>query len=88
MAQFSASGGDGGTPTVVLGDPPVLFPSPSQSGPSSVTRFGPVRAELDLLVGDRLDTSGGEQSRSCTRTRTAPRTTRPRRTRWAGCRAI
>ncbi|MDM4784374.1 hypothetical protein [Micromonospora sp. b486] len=61
VAQFSASGGDGGTPTVVLGDPPVLFPSPSQSGPSSVTRFGPVRAELDLLVGDRLDTSGGER---------------------------
>ncbi len=59
VAQISASGGDGGTPTVVLGDPPVLFPSPS--GPSSVTRSGPVRAELDLLVGDRLDTSGGER---------------------------
>ncbi|AYF29911.1 hypothetical protein CSH63_21020 [Micromonospora tulbaghiae] len=61
VAQFSASGGNGGTPTVVLGDPPVLFPSPEPSGPSSITRFGPVRAELDLLVGDRLDTSGGER---------------------------
>ncbi|MGA4685968.1 hypothetical protein [Micromonospora sp. AB353] len=61
VAQFSAPGGDGGTPTVVLGDPPVLFPSPQTSEPSSVTRFGPVRAELDLLVGDRLDTSGGER---------------------------
>ncbi|MFG1717912.1 hypothetical protein ACGFII_04675 [Micromonospora chalcea] len=60
VAHFSAAGGDGGTPTVVLGDPPGFSPSPLASGPS-ITRFGPVRAELDLLVGDRLDTSGGER---------------------------
>ena len=61
VVQFTAPGGDGGTPTVVLGDPPVLAPSPLSTEPPSVTRYGPIRAELDLLVGDRLDTSGGER---------------------------
>ncbi|SCG52500.1 hypothetical protein [Micromonospora humi] len=59
MAQLGESGGRGGTPTVVLGDPRGHTPSPLPT--ASTPRSGPVRAELDLLVGDVLDTSGGER---------------------------
>ncbi|MFI2709358.1 hypothetical protein ACH495_04400 [Micromonospora sp. NPDC018662] len=61
MAQLSGPGGRDGTPTVVLGDPPGLSVSPLPTAPTPVYRPGPVRAELDLLVGDKLDTSGGQR---------------------------
>lgn len=61
MAHLSGPDGRGGTPTVVLGDPPGLSLSPLPSEPTPVYRPGPVRAELDLLVGDQLDTSGGQR---------------------------
>ncbi|MFG1674210.1 hypothetical protein [Micromonospora sp. NPDC049282] len=61
MAQLSEPGGREGTPTVVLGDPRGLSASPLPTAPTPVSRPGPVRAELDLLVGDVLDTSGGER---------------------------
>ncbi|MFI5833909.1 hypothetical protein ACIA5A_09570 [Micromonospora sp. NPDC051300] len=61
MAQLSEPDGRGGTPTVVLGDPPGLSATPLASASAPVSRPGPVRAELDLLVGDLLDTSGGER---------------------------
>ncbi|WP_343443617.1 hypothetical protein [Micromonospora schwarzwaldensis] len=61
MAQLSGPDGRGGTPTVVLGDPPAFSVSPMPTAPTPVYRPGPVRAELDLLVGGQLDTSGGQR---------------------------
>ncbi|MEV0002580.1 hypothetical protein AB0H28_09875 [Micromonospora sp. NPDC050980] len=61
MAQLGEPGRRGGTPTVVLGDPHGLSSSPLPTASTPVSRPGPVRAELDLLVGDVLDTSGGER---------------------------
>lgn len=61
MAQLGEPGGRGGTPTVVLGDPHGHTPSPLPTASTPTSRPGPVRAELDLLVGDVLDTSGGER---------------------------
>ncbi|MDG4803063.1 hypothetical protein [Micromonospora sp. WMMD980] len=61
MAQLGEPGGRGGTPTVVLGDPHGSSASPLPTASARVYRAGPVRAELDLLVGDLLDTSGGER---------------------------
>ncbi|MFE9689012.1 hypothetical protein [Micromonospora sp. NPDC005806] len=62
VAQLGGPAGQQGTPTVVLGDPRGLTPSPlpTAAASPSPTR-GPVRAELDLIIGSRLETSGGEQ---------------------------
>ncbi|WP_089156514.1 hypothetical protein [Micromonospora sp. NBS 11-29] len=61
MAQLGGPDGHGGTPTVVLGDPRGFAASPLPTASTPVSRPGPVRAELDLLVGNRLDTSDGER---------------------------
>ncbi|SCE83220.1 hypothetical protein GA0070214_102366 [Micromonospora chaiyaphumensis] len=61
MAQLGGPSGHGGTPTVVLGDPDGFSPSPLPTTASPVPGPGPVRAELDLIVGSWLDTSGGER---------------------------
>ncbi|WBB72954.1 hypothetical protein O7602_25195 [Micromonospora sp. WMMD1128] len=61
MAQLGGSGGRGDTSTVVLGDPHGSSASPLPTAATPMSGPGPVRAELDLLVGDVLDTSGGER---------------------------
>ncbi|RQW82145.1 hypothetical protein DKL51_33710, partial [Micromonospora globispora] len=60
MAQLRDEPGHQGSPTVVLGDPqgsPSPLPNPSAPAPTS----GPVRAELDLIIGSWIHTSGGER---------------------------
>ena len=60
MARLRDEPGHQGTPTVVLGDPqgsPSPLPNPSAPAPTS----GPVRAELDLIIGSWINTSGGER---------------------------
>ncbi|KKJ93200.1 hypothetical protein [Micromonospora sp. HK10] len=59
MAQLGEPGGNHGTPTVVLGDPRGFSPAPLPTATAPAP--GPVRAELDLILGSRLETSGGEQ---------------------------
>ncbi|WP_231921225.1 hypothetical protein [Micromonospora auratinigra] len=59
MAQLGGPTGHGETPIVVLGDPRGDTPTPLPATPRPAT--GPVRAELDLLIGSRLETSSGEQ---------------------------
>ncbi|MET8906637.1 hypothetical protein [Micromonospora sp. NPDC004551] len=61
MAQLGGPTGHGGTPTVVLGDPDGFSPSPLPTATSPAPGRGPVRAELDLIIGSSLDTSGGER---------------------------
>lgn len=61
MAQLGESGGNGGTPTVVLGDPRGSSPAPLPTATAPSPGPGPIRAELDLVIGSRLETSGGEQ---------------------------
>ncbi|MEU0153424.1 hypothetical protein [Micromonospora fulviviridis] len=61
MAQLGGPTGQGDTPTVVLGDPRGFSASPLPTASSPVPGKGPVRAELDLIVGSWLDTSGGER---------------------------
>ncbi|MEU4481615.1 hypothetical protein AB0F68_26660 [Micromonospora sp. NPDC023966] len=61
MAQLGGPTGDGGTPTVVLGDPRGFSASPLPTAAGPVPAKGPVRAELDLIVNSWLDTSGGER---------------------------
>lgn len=61
MAQLGGPGGQGGTPTVVLGDPSGFSASPLPTASNPAPGKGPVRAELDLIVGSWLDTSGGER---------------------------
>ncbi|MFR9777089.1 hypothetical protein ACL02O_13630 [Micromonospora sp. MS34] len=61
VAQLGGPSGHGGTPIVVLGDPRGFTPSPLPTGGTPSRSAQPVRAELDLIVGSRLDTSGGEQ---------------------------
>ncbi|MFG2165875.1 TolB-like translocation protein [Micromonospora chersina] len=61
MAQLGGPAGQGGTPTVVLGDPRGFSASPLPTASTPVSGKGPVRAELDLIVGPWLDTSGGER---------------------------
>ncbi|MET7836663.1 hypothetical protein ABZS44_27980 [Micromonospora sediminicola] len=61
MAQITGPAGTGGTPTVVLGDPPGFSPSPFPAESTPPTRSGSVRAELDLLVDGWLEASGGER---------------------------
>ncbi|MEU2611341.1 hypothetical protein ABZ570_07110 [Micromonospora sp. NPDC007271] len=62
MAQFGGPSGQQGTPTVVLGDPRGFTPGPLPTE-STVPPppAGPVRPELDLIVGDWLYTNGGER---------------------------
>ncbi|NES14186.1 MULTISPECIES: hypothetical protein [Micromonospora] len=61
MAQLGGPAGHGGTPIVVLGDPRGFTPSPLPTASPRPPAAEPVRAELDLIVGSRLETSGGEQ---------------------------
>ncbi|MCW3841879.1 hypothetical protein ONA70_17405 [Micromonospora yasonensis] len=61
MAQLGGPTGHGGTPTVVLGDPRGFTPSPLPTASTPPPAAAPVRAELDLIIGSRLETSGGEQ---------------------------
>lgn len=61
MAQLGGPTGNGGTPTVVLGDPRGFTPSPLATANTRPADTEPIRAELDLIVGSRLETSGGEQ---------------------------
>ncbi|GAA3737783.1 hypothetical protein GCM10022379_04080 [Micromonospora maritima] len=61
MAQVTGPTGTGGTPTVVLGDPPGFTPAPLPTDPAPTARSGPVRAGIDLLVGGWLEGSGGER---------------------------
>jgi hypothetical protein len=61
MAQLGDRPGPAGPPTVVLGDPHGTAPSPLATPRSATPRNGPVRAEIDLVIGNVLDTSGGEQ---------------------------
>ncbi|WP_319459113.1 hypothetical protein [Micromonospora sp. RTP1Z1] len=62
MAQLDDRPSQQGTPTVVLGDPgnPSASPLPTASVPAPPLS-GPVRAELDLIIGSWLDGSGGER---------------------------
>ncbi|MEU3452045.1 hypothetical protein ABZ671_00180 [Micromonospora sp. NPDC006766] len=57
MAQLGASTGPDGPPIVVLGDPRGPSPLPTVAAPTA----GPVRPELDLIVGAWLYTNGGER---------------------------
>ncbi|TYC23985.1 hypothetical protein FXF52_12800 [Micromonospora sp. MP36] len=62
VAQLGGPAGQGRTPTVVLGDPRGFTPSPlptASTAPSPMP--DPVRAELDLVIGSWLHTSGGER---------------------------
>jgi hypothetical protein len=61
MVQLGGPAERGGTPTVVLGDPRGFTPSPLPTVSAPAPAADPVRAELDLIVGTRLETSGGEQ---------------------------
>ncbi|KAB1903975.1 hypothetical protein F8274_29070 [Micromonospora sp. AMSO31t] len=61
MAQLGGPTGNSGTPTVVLGDPGGFSPVPLPTASSPAPGKGPVRAELDLIVGSWLDSSGGER---------------------------
>jgi hypothetical protein len=61
MAQLGGPTGHSGTPTVVLGDPDGFSPAPLPTGSSPAPGRGPIRAELDLIVGSWLETSGGER---------------------------
>ncbi|MFE9652736.1 hypothetical protein [Micromonospora sp. NPDC006431] len=62
MAQLGGPAGQGTTPTVVLGDPRGFTPSPlSTASTAAPAPPDPVRAELDLLIGSWLHTSGGER---------------------------
>ncbi|MGW5671460.1 hypothetical protein [Micromonospora sp. NPDC003776] len=61
MAQLGGPTRHGGTPTVVLGDPRGFTPSPLPTASTPPPAAAPVRAELDLIIGNRLETSGGEQ---------------------------
>lgn len=60
MAQLGDRPGHQGSPTVVLGDPrnPPASPLPTSSPPTPPMK-GPVRAELDLVVGSWIEGSGG-----------------------------
>ncbi|MFU8853940.1 hypothetical protein ACNAW0_23590 [Micromonospora sp. SL1-18] len=62
IAQFGGPTGPDGTPAVVLGDPRGFSPSPlpTESAVAPPTA-GPVRPELDLIVGSWLYTNGGER---------------------------
>ncbi|SCG43925.1 TolB-like translocation protein [Micromonospora inositola] len=61
MAQLGDRPGHQGTPTVVLGDPrnPPASPLPTASLPTPPK--GPVGAELDLIIGSWIESSGGER---------------------------
>ncbi|MDZ5441823.1 hypothetical protein U2F26_03625 [Micromonospora sp. 4G57] len=59
-AQFGDRPGHQGSPIVVLGDPRTPAPLPTAS-PSTPSPKGPVRAELDLIIGSWLEGSGGER---------------------------
>lgn len=62
MAQLREQPGHRGTPTVVLGDPRGVSasPLPTAARPAPPAK-GPVRAEVDMIIGGWLETSGGER---------------------------
>ncbi|MFJ8582725.1 hypothetical protein [Micromonospora sp. NPDC093277] len=61
MAQFGGTASREGTPTVVLGDPRGFSPSPLPIESAVPPTAGPVRPELDMIVGSWLYTNGGER---------------------------
>ncbi|MFD2766815.1 TolB family protein [Micromonospora eburnea] len=62
MAPFGTSAGREGPPTVVLGDPRGFSPSPlTTESTVEPPTAGPVRPELDMIVGSWLYTNGGER---------------------------
>ncbi|MEU8259128.1 hypothetical protein AB0C02_00690 [Micromonospora sp. NPDC048999] len=62
VAQLGAPAGRDGTPIVVLGDPRGSSPSPLPAeSTAAAPAAGPVRPELDLIVGSWLYTNGGER---------------------------
>ncbi|SBT54408.1 hypothetical protein [Micromonospora narathiwatensis] len=60
-AQFGGSSAHQDTPTVVLGDPRGFSPSPLPTESAVAPTAGPVRPELDMIVGPWLYTNGGER---------------------------